>query len=152
MTGPDTTQGAPSVRLVFAYEGDAVRLLAQVPVYLPPDPPPDPAAPPGEHVEVRTANDDVLGRVAVHPQMSGTHEVFPEDPRDPIVRTELPEPRGAFTVVVAAPEEADRVAVVRSAAPPTAPPGPPPAGPQPGPAAPPAMQELGTFPLDRGPR
>jgi hypothetical protein len=42
-------------------------------------------------------------------------EVFPEEPGRPITRTDLPEPSGAFTVVVPATAEADHVSVVRIA-------------------------------------
>jgi hypothetical protein len=41
--------------------------------------------------------------------------VFPEKAGEPIVRVDVPRPRGAFTVVVPAPAEARGVAVVRVA-------------------------------------
>lgn len=110
MTSPDPR----AVRLIFEYEGDRVRLVAQQPV--------DVAVTgfdltreqiPGHYVEVRGGDDATLSRLRVPAAMSTSAEVFPEEPGQPILRTELPEARGAFTVVVPAPAEADHVSVVR---------------------------------------
>lgn len=136
------------MRLVFAYDGDDVTLVHQSAVDLPPETPSDLTDPvANEHVEVRSTTNEVLGRVAVFPAMSGQHEVFPEDHSSPIVRTELPRAQGAFTVIVPVPDEAERVSVVRvrqGSSPPT-------------PRADAALvagpvDELGTFRLERGPR
>jgi hypothetical protein len=110
MTSPDPQ----AVRLIFEYEGDQVRLVAQQPV--------DVAVTgsdltreqvPGHYVEVRGEDDATLSRLRVPTAMSASAEVFPAEPGQPIVRTDLPEARGAFTVVVPAPAEADHVSVVR---------------------------------------
>ena len=45
--------------------------------------------------------------------LSSSTEVFPEEPGEPITRVDVPQPRGAFTVVLPAPEAAEVVAVVR---------------------------------------
>src|SRR5688500_3164506 len=101
-----------AVRLVLEYRDDELRLVTQVPVdiVMPGQPP---AATPGAHVAGRTPVGTVIGRAAVRPAMTTSLEVYPEDPADPIVRTDLPEASGAFTVVVPVPPDADHVTVVR---------------------------------------
>jgi hypothetical protein len=107
-------QQQPAIRLIFEYEGDEVRLVSQQPV--------DVAVTgfdltrerrPGHYVEVRGARDDTLSRVRVPTDMVASAEVFPEEPGEPIVRVDVPEARGAFTVVVPASPAADHVSVVR---------------------------------------
>ena len=132
-----------AVRLIFEYEGDEVRLVSQQPV--------DVAVTgfdltrehqPGHYVEVRGARDETLSRVRVPTEMVASAEVFPEEPGQPIVRVDLPQARGAFTVVVPAPEAADHMSVVRVPA----------VAPAPGEAAvragaPAAGEEIARFPL-----
>jgi hypothetical protein len=104
--------------LIFEYDGEEVRLLQQQPVDVAVsgfDLPQEQV--PGHHVEVRGANDRVLSRVPIRVAMSTSVEVFPEDPQDPITRTDLPRAQGAFTVVVPVAANAEHVAVVRIAAP-----------------------------------
>lgn len=146
-------QAAPTaVRLVFEFEGRDMRLVRQVPVDVAPSRFVVPGeALPGEHVEVRSADEGVISRVPVRSGMTSDREVFPENHDDPIVRTELPEAAGAFTVVVPVSETADHVSVVRirggrlgdveSGGRIVAPV-----------PAEPDVVELGSFPLDRGPR
>jgi len=142
MTHPDPR----AVRLIFEYEGDEVRLIAQQPV--------DVVVTgydlnreqiPGNYVEVRGGDDATLSRLRVPTAMSASAEVFPEEPGQPIVRTDLPQARGAFTVVVPAPAEADHVSVVRVA---------PGAAPAPGTSSLAARRagvvELASFPLEIG--
>lgn len=102
-----------SVRLIFEYEGDEVRLVLQQPV--------DVAVTgfdlarttrPGNYVEVRDASGAAMARVPVREAMEAGMEVFPEDHSQPITRTDAPT-SGAFTVVVPAGEAAARVALVR---------------------------------------
>lgn len=103
-----------AVRLIFEYEGDQVRLVHQQPVEVTIsgfDLPQEQI--PGHHVEVRGADEELLSRVPIRSAMSTSMEVFPEDHGDPITRTELPEARGAFTVIVPAGPQADHVTVVR---------------------------------------
>jgi len=68
---------------------------------------------PGHYVEARNAINEALSRVPVREALSGSAEVFPEEPGSPITRVDVAEPRGAFTVVLPAPETAEQVAVVR---------------------------------------
>jgi len=150
MTGPNGPAERTAVRLIFEYEGDEVRLVQQTPVDVAIsgfDLPQEHV--PGDHVEVRTADEGLLSRVPVRTGMSTSVEIFPEDPGDPITRTDLPVARGAFTVVVPVAEGADHVAVVRIR------PGAPEASElarrttEPVPGGP-EVVELGTFPLERG--
>jgi hypothetical protein len=146
----DPSPPAPNaVRLIFEYEGDQVRLVAQQPVQV--------AIPgfdisshesSGHFVEVRAETEETLSRIPIREAFSSSTEVFPEEPGDPITRVDLPQPRGAFTVLVPVAEAAHHVAVVRIgsrpdaqrilASPTSAAPGEP------------DVLELGTFPLERG--
>jgi hypothetical protein len=112
----DVTQPAPSLsmRLIFEYEGDQVRLVSQSPV--------DVAITgfdlarterAGYYVETRDTADQTLARVAARDAFSSSTEVFPEQPGEPISRVDVAQPRGAFSVVVPAPPGADHVSVVR---------------------------------------
>jgi hypothetical protein len=103
----------PAVRLIFEYEGDEVRLVSQQPV--------DVAVPgfdlaqpphPGHYVEARTADDEPLSRVSIREAFSTSMEVFPEEPGEPITRTDVEQVRGAFTVIVPAGSEATHVALL----------------------------------------
>jgi hypothetical protein len=134
-----------AIRLIFEYEGDEVRLVSQQPV--------DVAvtgfdvarvARPGHYVETRSAAEEPLSRVRVREAFGRSAEVFPEEPGGAITRVDVEQPRGAFTVVVPAPAEADHVAVVELL---------PPAEPIDAREAAPAraageVVEMGTFPLD----
>jgi hypothetical protein len=112
-TEGDAAGRPSSVRLIFEYDGDNVRLVAQQPV--------DVAVTgfdltrtnrPGHYVETRDDAGTALARVPVHEAFVGSAEVFPEDPGQPITRVDAPA-QGAFTVVVPASPTAQRVAVVR---------------------------------------
>jgi hypothetical protein len=106
-------EGSPAIRLIFEYEGDEVRLISQQPV--------DVAVTgfdlarvdlPGHYVEARSATDEPLSRVRVREAFGRSAEVFPEAPGGAITRIDVAEPRGAFTVVVPAPADADHVTVL----------------------------------------
>jgi hypothetical protein len=132
-----------AVRLIFEYEGDAVRLVSQQPVDM------DVASldlaqgrPPGVYVDARDAAGSTLASVPAPAAFSGSLEVFPERPGDPIVRVDVPRPSGAFTVVVPASAAARAVAIVRVA---PAPPAPDAARPG---AVGPEVTEVATFQLD----
>jgi hypothetical protein len=108
---PPPESGA--VRLIFEYDGDDVRLVSQTRV--------DvavtgfdlaPESRPGRYIEVRSANDEGLGRVPVRGAFAASAEVFPERPGEPITRVDVAQPSGAFTVVVPAPAAAARVSLV----------------------------------------
>lgn len=109
-----------ALRLIFEYEGDRVRLVSQTPVDLAVtgfDLARTQRA--GYYVDTRDAGGQTLARVPARNVFSASTEVFPEQPGEPITRVALPTPRGAFTVVVPAPDGADSVSVVRVAATPT---------------------------------
>ena len=105
-----------SMRLIFEYEGDQIRLVSQQPV--------DVAITgfdiaktqhPGWYIDTRDATGKALARVPARDAFSGGAEVFPEQHGEPITRTAVSKPRGAFTVVVPVPEGADHVAVIHVA-------------------------------------
>jgi hypothetical protein len=141
-----TTNTAPhggpgrSVRLIFEYEGDRVRLVSQMPVDLAVTGFDLPHLDhPGYYVDARDANDATLARVPARNAFVGSAEVFPEKPGEPIHRIDVPQQKGAFTVVVPAPQATDHVTVLQVSAPP------------PGAAAGPApaqVTDLVSFPLD----
>jgi hypothetical protein len=104
---------AQAVRLIFEYEGDAVRLVSQQSVDMAvPVAPPSTAAG-GYFVETRDDAGARLARVAVQGAFVQSTEVFPEDHSSPITRVDT-EARGAFTVVVPSHGAAAEVAVVRA--------------------------------------
>jgi hypothetical protein len=158
-TSPGPQPPAPATRLIFEYDGDEVRLVSQQPVDMAvtgADLAQEYTA--GTFVDARDAANRTLVRVHARGMSDGTAEVFPEKPGEPILRVKLDRPRGAFTVVLPAPQAAARVAVVRVqpvAAAPAA------TARQPGeadtaargPAAAPALQttELASFALQRKP-
>jgi hypothetical protein len=143
----------PAVRLIFEYEGDEVRLVAQQPV--------DVAVPgfdlaqvphPGHYVETRTAADKPLSRVPVRDAFSTSAEVFPADPGGAITRVDLAQPRGAFTVVVPAGAAATHIALlhVRAPAEPREPA--PPTAATSAVAGTPEVEEIARFPLEAADR
>lgn len=110
-----------AMRLIFEYEGDQVRLVSQSPVDL--------VITgfdiartrrPGYYVDTRDTTGQTLTRVPARGAFADSTEVFPEQPGELITRVQIANPRGAFTVVVPAPQGADHVSVVRVAAPDTA--------------------------------
>ncbi|MFE6099228.1 hypothetical protein ACFVQ4_04605 [Streptomyces laurentii] len=113
MNNPQHTGPAPAMRLIFEYEGDSVRLVSQQPV----DTVVTDVAGPGDFVvETRDDSGQRLARVPAHGAFLQSAEVFPENHTDPITRVNV-EARGAFTVIVPAPADATRVAVVHVAPP-----------------------------------
>jgi hypothetical protein len=116
MSMNDTSQPAPTraIRLIFEYEGDQVHLVSQQPVEM--------AITgfdiartehPGYYVDTRDAAGRTLARVPARNAFSGSTEVFPEKPGEPITRVDVAKPRGAFTVVIPAPGDADHVSLVQ---------------------------------------
>jgi len=111
-----------SVRLIFEYDGDDIRLVHQQPVDMAIsglDTPREVL--PGKHVEVRAADELVISRVPIRADLSASAEVFPESPDEPITRVDLPEAKGVFTVVVPVTDLADHVSLVRIPHPPAEP-------------------------------
>ena len=110
----DGAGAARSVRLVFEYEGDSVRLVAQHPVDLAVMAQDSrPLDHPGYYVDARDAQDATLARVPAPNAFVGSAEVFPEKPGEPITRIDVAKPRGAFTVVIPAPEPTHHLTVLR---------------------------------------
>ncbi len=139
---------APAVRLIFEYDGDDVRLIRQQPVDVAltgAELAQQPAA--GTFVDARDASNRTLARVHARGMSEGSAEVFPERPGEPIVRVAVERPKGAFTVVLPAPQAAARVAVVRVKH------GAAPSARGAGAAAAPTLEseELGSFALQRKP-
>jgi hypothetical protein len=105
-----------AVRLIFEYEGDRVRLISQQVVDMAvtgfdlPD-----VAQPGYYVDARDAQNRTLARVVARGAFGSSMEVFPQKPGDPITRIDVDQPRGAFSVVVPAPESTDHVTVLQLA-------------------------------------
>jgi hypothetical protein len=118
LVSPNNNMSAPepvkSVRLIFEYEGDKVRLVSQQPVDMVVTgfdlPLTEQLA---YHVEARDVNDKTLARVPARNALERSMEVFPEHPGEPIIRHDVPVPKGAFTVVVPAPPAAHHVTLVR---------------------------------------
>ena len=118
MTSPSALEepgpGRP-VRLIFEFDGDDVRHVSQQRVDVAVTGFDLAIGPPGHYVETRDDAGDTLARVPARDAFAGSVEVFPEQPGEPITRVDVERRRGASTVVVPAPEPAQRVAVVRVA-------------------------------------
>ena len=102
-----------SMRLIFQYEGDQVRLVTQQPV--------DVSITgvdlthtqrEGYYVYTSDASGRVLARVLARGAFQHGVEVFPERAGEPITRMDVDRPRGAFTVIVPVPQNADHVRVM----------------------------------------
>jgi len=119
------TQPAKAVRLIFEYEGEAVRLISQQPVEMViPDADISAADRPAHFVDMRDASGKTLARVMARGAFLTSAEVFPERPGDPITRVDIDVPKGAFTVVVPVTDNADHVTLVKVAPVTTLAPGP----------------------------
>jgi hypothetical protein len=112
MSDTSPTQRPRSMRLIFEYDGDDVRLVMQQPVDLPPTVAPA-AQQTGHFVEMRDAAGRTLTRVAAHGAFPDSVEVFPEQHGDPITRLPVARPRGAFTIIVPALQATDHVRLVQ---------------------------------------
>lgn len=123
MSEQTAAPGRPgAVRMIFEYEGDTIRLVSTQRVDVAVtgfDLPAETATPPGHYVQLRSADGVSLAQVAVRNGPTASAEVFPETAGEPIVRTDLERPRGAFTVVVPAAAGARQIAVVEVAHPPS---------------------------------
>lgn len=114
--GPDSNTGA--MRLIFEYEGDAVRLISQQRVNMALTGAETPLESRNGHFAViRDTAEREIARVPVS-GLQNTLEVFPETAGEPIVRVTPDTPRGAFTVIVPAPTTAASVALLSVSTPP----------------------------------
>ena len=118
--GEETPSGPAALRLIYEYDGDEVRLVSQQRVDVAVSGFDLDEAPTTDHVEVRGADGAPLSRVRVRDALPESLEVFGE-PGEAITRVPDTVRRGAFTVIVPAPEAAARVVLQRPAAPGAAP-------------------------------
>jgi hypothetical protein len=94
-----------SVRLIFEFAADGVRLLEQHPVNVTVGRFRDQHS--GDYVDVRNRDGRTLSRIPVWAGLGSSVETFPQDP---YISADAPR---VLTVVVPAPPDADHVAVVR---------------------------------------
>jgi hypothetical protein len=108
---------AKSVRLIFEYDGDQIRLIKRQEVDMIP---PQSAAKSGFAqevgfwLEVRTAGMQVLHRQIMRDPVATHPEVFSNEPGKTIARSNEPSRKGAFTVVVPESTDSDHLAFVRA--------------------------------------
>jgi len=103
-----------SIRLIFEYEGEDVRLVTQQPVdVLTTGFDVTRTQREGYFVDTRDVSGRTLARVPARGAFQLGAEVFPEHPGEPITRVEAERPRGAFTVIVPVAADADHVSVVQ---------------------------------------
>ena len=103
---------ARSVRLMFEFGPDGIRLLEQHPVNVPKDVPKNATVgasrhQAGDYVEVRNRDGRTVNRVPVWTGLGSNVETFPQDP---YISQDAPR---VLTVVVPTSPDADHVAVVR---------------------------------------
>lgn len=108
-------RSARSVRLIFSYDGEDVRLESRQPVEML-APPSDPVEgyenQTGFWTEVRDARGSVLHRRILHEPVRRDAEVFSPDPERSIARVPVERPRGVFWVLVPLVPGADHVALM----------------------------------------
>ena len=104
-----------AIRLVFAHEGDQVRLVARQRVDMM-TPPSDPLSPaegaPGLWAEVRDTEGRTLHRRDLPDVLGPGVEVFEPDPARSASRADVERPPGAFAVLVPEIPEADHLALL----------------------------------------
>jgi hypothetical protein len=135
MTEPDAPEPS-ALRLVFAYDGDDVRVVSSRQVDMVVPEVGEPAAaepPPGLRAEVRDAGGAVLDRRMV-PAVPADVEVFSPEPGRTVRRVPVDRPSGMFVVLVPYLPEADHVALLSDAG---------------GPAEARAVREIARVPLRR---
>jgi len=103
-----------SMRLIFEYEGDEIRLVTQQPLDMPVTGF-DIARTQreGVFVDTKEASGRTLARVPARGAFHNSVEVFPENHGEPITRMNVDKPKGAFTVIVPVTPDADHVSVVQ---------------------------------------
>jgi hypothetical protein len=120
MAAPPPEESPGSVRLIFEYDGDDVRLVARqtVDVVAPPGDPIEDQDRSGFWVELRARSEDVLYRQVLSDPGRVHPEVFSPDPAVGIARTPEPQTSGAFSVLVPAQEAGSHVVLMGSPSPP----------------------------------
>jgi hypothetical protein len=112
---PGSGRAARSVRLIFSYDGDDVRLESRQPVEMlasPSDPVEGYENETGFWTEVRNAQGSVLHRQIMHDPIPRDTEVFSPDPERSIARVAIERPHGVFWVLVPLVPGADHVALM----------------------------------------
>lgn len=112
---PPSRAPQPAIRLIFEYEGDQLNLVGQYPVTKVVHQSDPEQNSPGVYIDARSRSrgNVALARVRAPDEMATTSaEIFPVGPGERLYRVDVPA-RGAFSVVVPAPAEADHVAVVQ---------------------------------------
>ena len=108
-----------TVRLIFQYEGQEVRLLSRQRVDMMP-PPSDPVTEyedeQGFWIEVRDKSEGVLHRQVMQDPIRGDVEAFSDEPGMSVERVPVSEARGTFAVLVPDMEAADHLALMGSPA------------------------------------
>ena len=115
--GAATEPSAKAVRMMFAYDGDEVKLVSQqrVDMIVPPtDPVKTATREKGFWAELKSAKNKTLYRRVMHNPTRNDAEVFSDDPNQTISRAPAPKRKGVFVVVVPDTDEADAVSLVRS--------------------------------------
>jgi hypothetical protein len=111
----DGKKTMPATRLIFEYDGERVRLVQQMPVDISADTLSTAEKDSiGVFVEVRDAANRTLARVPAPEAMSTSIEAFPERHDQPITRSDVARPTGAFTVVVPMMAATDHITIVRT--------------------------------------
>jgi hypothetical protein len=109
----DSSTPVRATRLIFEYDGDNVRLVSEQSVEVAAATIIQPAAEAtGTFVDARDRSERTLARVTAPHAFTTSVEVFPEAPGQPITRTDVAQPKGAFTVVVPTPDETDHATIV----------------------------------------
>ena len=109
-----------AVRLTFSYNGDKMELLSrqEVDMLVPPtDPISEPKSRHGFWFEVKDDKGKTLYRKVQHDPVRSDVEVFSNDPKQPLMRVPVKEPKGIFSVVLPAAGAEHEVAFMRSAPP-----------------------------------
>ena len=105
-----------SVRLIFEYDGNKVRMVSQQDVDVEP-PPSRPQISAQEHtgfwVEVRDPKLQVLHRQVLSDPIMTHPEIFSNEPGRTIARSEKPVRKGAFTVLIPRLPDSDHLALIR---------------------------------------
>lgn len=111
---PFDSRGKPSVRLIFSYDDDVVRLESKqyVSMVAPASEPVDERTRAGFWTEVRDAQGSVVHRRTLHNPVRRYVEVFHLDLQQPITHVPVQRPEGAFAVLVPLPPDADHVALM----------------------------------------
>ena len=115
--GKTVTESPRSVRLIFSYDGDKVKLISQQQVEMT-VPPSDATKGFAQHkgfwAELKGQHDQTLYRHVMHNPTRNDAEVFSDDPEQSISRQPAPKRKGVFVVVVPDTDQGHEVTLSRS--------------------------------------